>query len=172
MERRRLAWTLAAVLHLALVVGGAASLRLPTVGPWTALLALYREVSGADTNYAFFAPAVGSLARARMTMRDGQGASWEDALLDERTSPFAWRVSALLDIVPRSPERLRRGLTASWAGVMFARHPVATEVEVDAQLRVLPTMAEWRQGARPSWMSVYQSAFVRKGSRGDSKERP
>ena len=162
MTRRHLAWAIAAFLHLVLVVCGAASVTLSGRNLALGILAQYSEASGADTQYGFFAPAVASQCRAILTLRDAEGREWSDTIAGDPAAGFGWRTSSAIDAVPRLPENLRRALAGSWAAVMFGRHPRAVEVVVDAQIELLPTMAEWDAGARPDWESLYRSTFVRK----------
>ena len=167
MTSRHLAWAIAAFLHLVLVVCGAASVRLSGRNLALGILAQYSEVSGADTHYGFFAPAVASQCRAMLTLRDAEGREWSDTIVADPAAGFGWRTSSAIDAIPRLPENLRRALAGSWAAVMFGRHPHAVEVVVDAQIELLPTMAEWDAGARPQWESLYSSTFVRKADSDD-----
>jgi len=167
MTSRHLAWAIAAFLHLVLVVCGAASVTLSGRNLTLGILAQYSEVSGADTHYGFFAPAVASQCRAMLTLRDAEGREWSDTIVADPAAGFGWRTSSAIDAIPRLPENLRRALAGSWAAVMFGRHPNAVEVVVDAQIELLPTMAEWDAGARPQWESLYSSTFVRKADSDD-----
>ena len=167
MTSRHLAWAIAAFLHLVLVICGAASVTLSHRNLALGILAQYSEVSGADTQYGFFAPAVASQCRAILTLRDAEGREWSDTIAADPAAGFGWRTSSAIDAIPRLTENLRRALAGSWAAVMFGRHPHAVEVVVDAQIELLPTMAEWDAGARPRWESLYRSTFVRKSDSDD-----
>lgn len=162
MTRRHLAWAIAACLHLVLVICGAASVTLSGRNLALGILAQYSEVSGADTQYGFFAPSVASQCRAILTLRDAEGREWSDTVAADPAAGFGWLTSSAIDSIPRLPENLRRALAGSWAAVMFGRHPQAVEVVVDSQIEMLPTMPEWDAGARPEWKSLYKSTFVRK----------
>jgi hypothetical protein len=162
MRASHLAWTAAALAHLALVVCGAVGLELAGRGPALGIVAQYSDVSGADTQYGFFAPGVASQCRAVMTLRDAQGREWTDELADDPGTQFGWRTGSAIDALPRTPDKLKRSLAGSWAAVLFGRHPDAALVVVDAQIEVVPTMERWREGARPEWKSLYTSTFVRK----------
>ena len=131
-----------------------------------AVLAQYGDVSGADNRYGYFAPAVGSRCRVALTLRDAAGREWGDALVDDPSTAFGWRAHDAIDSIATFPDSLRRGVTASWAAVMFGRHPGAAEVDVAVEMEDLPTMAQWRQGARSNWTPIYRGTFVRRtGSR-------
>ena len=67
-------------------------------------------------------------------------------------------------------EDLQRGLAASWAGRMLARHPEATRVVVHLDAYQLPTMAEYKRGERPGWSPHYQAEFVRRATLGKAQE--
>lgn len=125
------------------------------------VLGHYGDISGANNSYSFFAPAVSSQSRVTLLMMDMQGNEWEDALVRNPATVLGWRAAAILDGLTDFPDQLRRGVTASWASVMFGRHPTATEVTVNVEIEALPTMVEWRRGTRPSWEPVYKSTFRR-----------
>ena len=165
MNPRQLAWTLAAGVHLALVICGAAGLRFTGESLPSTLLATYGAISGAENGYGFFAPAVASQSRAVLTMKDKTGREWQDALIRDEDSVAGFRAATVFDAFPALPEQVRRGLAASWAGVMFGRHPGAEEVLVKVEIELLPTMEEWRRGRRAAWSPIYQGTFLRKHAR-------
>jgi hypothetical protein len=163
MTKTNVAWTAAAALHLALVACGALGIVFGRNLDAAMAIGHYAAASGADSSYGFFAPAVASQCRAFMTMRDAAGREWRDSLAHDPRSVFGLRATSILDSIPSLSDRLRRGVTASWASAMFGRHPSAVTVLVSVELHVLPTMAEWRDGVRPSWMTIYEARFVRAG---------
>ena len=163
MSRGLLAWTIAACVHLSLSICGAAEVTPAAGTPVGAALAHYGFVSGADCGFSFFAPSVASLCRVQLTLRDDEGGAWEDTVFGPADSAFGLRSSAVFDYLPEMSERLRRGVTGSWAGVLFGRHPRASEVKVEVEVEDLPTMAEWRAGSRSRWIFVYEGTFVRNG---------
>jgi len=149
-------------LHLLLAVGGATGrFPLPTSAAG-ALVAQYGYVSGADSDFSFFAPAVASQCRATLTLRDAAGREWQDTVFQDPATTFGMRSASILDSFPQANERLQRGIAGSWASVMFGRHPDATEVDVNVEMEALPTMEEWRAGERPTWPSIYKGTFLRK----------
>lgn len=162
MRPPQLAWTSAAVVHLALVVLGALSVELAGHGLLPGIAAQYSDVSGADTQYGFFAPAVASQCRAVFTLRDAAGHERTADLAEDPDAQFGWHVGSAIDALPRTSEKVKRSLTGSWAAVLFGRYPDAAEVVVDAQIELVPSMAQWREGARPEWKSLYRTTFVRK----------
>ena len=59
-----------------------------------------------------------------------------------------------------SYERLRRSLSASLAGKMFARYPEARAVVVRLETFTPVAMEAWRRGERPQWSPLYTAKFV------------
>lgn len=160
MSRGQWAWTLAVCAHLSLAVCGALEIDPAEDTPAGELIHEYGFVSGADAGFAFFAPSVASLARVTLTLRDAQGHEWpEDVFGDEGV--WGLRSSALFDSLAELSDRLLRGVTASWAGTAFGRHPEAVEVVVDVEMEALPSMEEWRDGQRSTWLHVYSATFHR-----------
>jgi len=171
MSARQLSWTIAALLHFALVVCGAVHVGFRGDAFLLDFLGQYSDLSGANNSYSFFAPAVSSQSRVSLAMRDVGGNEWEDALLHDPATVFGWRTAGILDGFPDFSDQLRRGLTASWASVMFGRHPLAEEVVVSVEVEALPTMADWRNGTRSAWKPVYKGAFRRKDDGDESNNR-
>jgi hypothetical protein len=83
------------------------------------------------------------------------------------------RVGSVVSTFPvdEGEEALRRDLLASWAGSMLGRHPEAQKVEVRVEAYDVPSMAEYRAGARPQWVLVYAETFVRDGAAEARAER-
>jgi hypothetical protein len=63
----------------------------------------------------------------------------------------------------------RTDLRATFLGALAASrlgvHPEANRVQVDIEYWVMPTMAEYRLGARPRWRSLHDATFVRRSNR-------
>jgi hypothetical protein len=152
--------TLVAAGHLALVVCGTADL-FPRFGrgPAGKSVRWYGAVSGADSGYGFFAPEVGSQARAVFTLRDETGRVWSDTLDAGENNEVQLRVSSMVSDAPTG--RQRRALAASWAGKLFARYPDAEEITVRIEFFDLPTMEEYRDGEEPEWLTDYDVTFYR-----------
>jgi hypothetical protein len=60
---------------------------------------------------------------------------------------------------------LRRAFLGALAASRLGAHPEANLVQVNIEEWVVPTMAEYRFGARPRWRSLHEATFVR-ASRG------
>ena len=162
--RSRLA-ILMAIAHVSAVICGASHFA-PSATPAGRAYRCCTEISGAASNYGFFAPRVGARHRARFILQDQQGATWTDAL-DETGSPEArLRVTGLVEdpfMSGRAAEHpeMRCRLIRSWAATMFTRHPAATSVTIEVEAYDIPTIVEYRAGSRPTWVKVYQARAQR-----------
>lgn len=149
--RRRTALLILAAVHLGLVAMGAVKMHIPGRGWAKRALDEYRTLSGANVHYAFFAPGVDTQVRPVFELTDRSGRVIID-LLSWPVSPEVdtrlGNMSYLLDV---EDEELQRALLASWAGVMFARHPTAERVVVRIEDFELPSMEEVRGGQTPGW---------------------
>lgn len=175
MNRRQLFLTALAGGHLLLVACGAAGLfrAVPPTNPPARAAHWYGAMSGASMGYGFFAPAVGSQPRAVFVMTDSAGHTWQDDLEAGRNQEVKLRVGSVISTFPAddSEEALRQDLLASWAATMFGRHPRATKVEIRVQTFDVPSMEEYRAGARPEWVTAYGATFTRSRAEGARAER-
>jgi hypothetical protein len=165
MSRQSRLAILMAVAHLSAVVCGASHFA-PSATPAGRAYRWYAEISGAGNSYAFFAPRVGARHRARFILQDQHGATWADAL-DETGNPEArLRLTGLVEDpfmsgrVTERPE-MRERLISSWAATMFTRHPAAASVTIEVEAYDIPGIAEYRAGAPPRWVKVYQARVQR-----------
>ena len=161
MSRRgRIAWIAAACLHLALVVCGA--FRVTPVSRKLAIgrmIEAYRDYSGANSSYGFFAPGVAaewhvafdacSDPRHCVPMEEEQVGHEARLLLVTMDGMFA-------------EDQIRDVMAASYAARQFARLPHANVVLVKAAMYFVPTMRQYRRGARPQWRDLYGYAFRRR----------
>ncbi|MGZ3450515.1 MAG: hypothetical protein ACXVEF_13025 [Polyangiales bacterium] len=164
MKRRLLVGALG--FHLLLVVAGAAHLTSRVHGPAGRGLRFYDSLSGAGDSYSFFAPAVGPQLRARFTLSTPQGERFEETLEAGKSREVGFRVGNIAGtvyIAAKSTE-LRRALLGALAASRFGAHPEVDLVEVNIEEWVMPTMAEYREGARPRWRSLHEATFVRTSS--------
>lgn len=149
--------------HLALVVAGALHLtsRLPGFAGRGARF--YDELSGAGDSYSFFAPAVGPQLRARFTLSPPRGERSEETLETGKTREVGFRVGNLAGTIYVAAKRedLRRAFLGALAASRLGAHPEAKRVQVDIEDWVMPTMAEYRRGARPRWRSLHDATFGR-----------
>jgi hypothetical protein len=164
-ERRMMRLLLVAFFgcHLALVVAGAAHLTSRVHGPVGRGLRFYDALSGAGDSYSFFAPAVGPQLRARFTLSTPQGERSEETLETGKSREVGFRLGNLAGTVYIVAQRtdLRRVFLGALAASRLGAHPEANLVQVTIEEWVMPTMAEYRLGARPHWHSLHDATFVR-----------
>jgi hypothetical protein len=149
--------------HLALVVAGAAHLTSRVHGPVGRGLRLYDALSGAGDSYAFFAPAVGPQLRARFTLSGPRGERYEETLDAGKSREVGFRLGNLAGTVYVVAERtdLRRAFLGALGASRLGAHPEANLVHVTIEEWVMPTIPEYRLGARPRWRSLHEATFVR-----------
>ena len=149
--------------HLALVVAGAAHLTSRLHGPVGRGLRFYDALSGAGDSYSFFAPAVGPQLRARFTLSTPQGERSDETLETGKSREVGFRLGNLAGtvyIVAKHTD-LRRTFLGALAASRLGAHPEANLVQVSIEEWEMPTMAEYRVGARPRWRSLHEATFVR-----------
>ena len=149
--------------HLAFVVAGAAHLTSRVQAPVGRGLRFYDALSGAGDSYSFFAPAVGPQLRARFIVSTPLGDRFEETLEDGKSREVGFRVGNLAGTVYIAAERtdLRRAFLGALAASRLGAHPEANRVQVIIEEWEMPTMAEYRVGARPRWRSLHEATFVR-----------
>jgi hypothetical protein len=149
--------------HLALVVAGAAHLTSRLRGPVARGLRFYNALSGAGDSYSFFAPAVGPQLRARFILSTAQGARFEETLEAGKSREVGFRLGNLAGTIYSAAKRtdLRRAFLGALAANRLDVHPEASVVHVTIEQWVMPTMAEYRAGARPRWRALHDATFVR-----------
>jgi hypothetical protein len=162
-RKRRVLLAGAFACHLALVVGGAAHLTARVHGPVARGLRFYDALTGAGDSYSFFAPAVGPQLRARFTLSTPQGDRTEETLETGKSREVGFRLGNLAGTVYIVAQRadLGRAFLAALAASRLGAHPEADRVQVTIEQWVMPTMAEYRVGARPWWRSLHEASFVR-----------
>jgi hypothetical protein len=149
--------------HLALVVAGAAHLTSRVHGPVGRALRFYDSLSGAGDSYSFFAPAVGPQLRARFNLASPQGERSEETLETGKSRDVGFRLGNLAGTVYIVARRtnLRRAFLGALAANRLGAHPDADRVQVTIEEWEMPTMAEYRGGARPRWRALNEATFVR-----------
>jgi hypothetical protein len=158
-------WLLVIVFgcHLCVVVAGAAHFTSHLHGPVGRGLRFYSSLSGAGESYSFFAPGVGPQLRARFTLSTPQGERSEETLETGKSREVGFRLGNLAGTVYIVAERtdVRRAFLGALAASRFGAHPEANRVQVSIEAWEMPTMAEYRVGARPRWRSLHDATFVR-----------
>ena len=144
--------------HLVLVVAGAAHLTARVHGPVGRELRFYDALSGAGDSYSFFAPAVGPQLHVRFT-----GDHIDETLEAGKSREVGFRLGNVAGTVYVASKRddLRRAFLASLAARFFGAHPDASVVRVSIEAWEVPTMSEYRAGARPRWRALHDATFVR-----------
>lgn len=149
-----------AIIHLSLAGLSAAHLRpISDSRPAGRVLYAYCEITGANNNFGFFAPAVASQVRVRFTLCDKAGQCSLDSLAT-RSDEVNLKLHTMFSFftVSEAQDLLAR----SWAAQMLARHPDAQSISVEAEMFQLPTMTEYSAGRRPEWPQFYRAVFARR----------
>lgn len=148
--------------HLCLVGTIAAHLDYIPSGILGRALTLYLGVSGSNTRYGFFAPSVGTSLRASFDVQTQNGRTFREWLGNTDGQEASIRIGNLAALFGRfvDDKKMQRSLTASWAAQVFARHPEAKKVAVHVEIYDLPSMAEYREGLRPNWKTMYRGEYL------------
>jgi hypothetical protein len=149
--------------HLAIVVAGAAQLTSRLHGPVGRGLRFYDALSGAGDSYSFFAPSVGPQLRARFTLSTPRGESFAETLESGKGREVGFRVGNIAGTIQIVSKRvdLRRAFLGALAANRLGAHPEANRAQVTIEEWVMPTLAEYRLGARPRWRSLHEATFSR-----------
>ncbi len=109
---------------------------------------------------------MGPQLRARFTLSTPRGQRFEETLETGKSREVGFRVGNLAGTIYIAAKRtdLRRAFLGALAANQFGAHPEANRVQVDIEDWVMPTMAEYRLGARPRWRSLHDATFVRRSS--------
>jgi hypothetical protein len=126
----------------------------------TTAVAEYGALSGAESQYAFFAPGVDEQLRLVFEMTEGSGRVRTDVLSDAVNAEVDLRVANLVSLLWWPDEGLHRALETSWATAMFERHPSAKRVALEVQVYELPSMEGMRMGRRPVWRVLDRVSFT------------
>ena len=167
MSFRTCFWTLLALGHLGVVLCGACDF-LPdcSQGPAAQLVQWYGTMSGARSQYGFYAPEVGARYRPRFILQDDHEFTWCDSFAETASPEAQLRLEGTVEAAfangaPEESPASRQRLIKSWAAVMFNRHPSASSLTVVIEVYDIPFMAEFRAGSRPSWRAVYEAQLRR-----------
>jgi hypothetical protein len=155
-------WMLLAAAHLVMVVVGASGLLPDANSAPGHSVQWYARMSGADSRFGFYAPAVGSEYRARFVLHDQFGGTWRDVFEEAKSPEARLRQQGIINwgfesAAERDSSEVRQRLVKSWSTTMFKRHPSAVSLSVVIEVYDVPTMSEYRAGSRPSWKTLYQA---------------
>jgi hypothetical protein len=149
--------------HLLLVVAGAAHLTARLHGPVGRGIRFYDALSGAGDSYSFFAPTVGPQLRARFTLATPRGERSEETLEAGKSREVGFRLGNLAGTIYVLSKHtdVRRAFLGALAASRLGAHPEASLVEVKLEQWAMPTLTEFRLGARPRWRPLQEATFVR-----------
>jgi hypothetical protein len=104
--------------------------------------------------------------RARFSLSTPRGGRFEETLETGKSREVAFRMGNLAGTVHIAAGRadLRRALLGALAANRLGAHPEADLVQVNIEEWAMPTMVEYRLGARPEWRSLHDATFVRTAS--------
>jgi hypothetical protein len=162
MSRGQVGIVLVAGGYLAVILCGALKIKLVPQAPQAGQVArslLY--CSGADNSYGFFAPSVSDEVELEFELSATER-TWTEKLSDLFANEARQRTGTMVDIFAHVGEpEVQRSILESWAEWALARHPEAHAVRVTLKHRVMPTMAEYRDGVRPEWKNWAWANFER-----------
>lgn len=161
IKRFLLAW---AFLHLTLVTLSASYIKIADWMPGKNIIDIYNKASGADSSYGFFAPAIGSKARAVFDLVDEDGKKFENiSLSSEKEREIQIRLGGLYDEFTKKDldANFRKPLAASLAAAIFSKFANAKEVTLHVQEFSPITMEEYQKGQRATWSEYYQARFIK-----------
>lgn len=169
--RRRTVITAMAACHLVLVVSGAFRWNLLEPGTASAqALQFYTTFSGADGYYGFFAPGVGPQIRIRLKIADAAGRESIVSLRNGESAEANLRMAGIGRLLPNLDPQQNRRLLQSLAAATFNNDPQAERVSCLVELYGVarsdgqvdfPSLSEYRQGMRPTWITVDGITFQR-----------
>lgn len=149
-------------LHLMLVLLGACHFNLGDRGGVVdSLIAHYAALSGADSGYGFFAPGVGSQLRANFELETKPGKAIVTSLSQGEHREFYLRVSNIISTFFEevADTEIRQSLAASWAGKVLHRYRDCDTITVKLESYHMPSMGQYRKGARGRWLPFYSAKF-------------
>jgi len=136
-------------------------MRLPVPDQVSRTISVYSAYTGADGQFEFFAPDVGTQLRAQFDVMGNNGQITTHTLEKKNNSEADLRVGNMINVfwAQGFDQKVQRSIAASWAGKMFGRYPFAKEVVVRIQEYHLPSMDEFKRGNRPYWKDYYIAKF-------------
>jgi len=152
--------------HLGMVSMGAAQADISSWGPIGIPLAYYSILTGANTGYSFFSPAIGPQFRAYFQVEDRDGKAFTDTLEKGKPQEVTTKIESLVLLMGEAEDRpqLRRSVAASLSRKMFVKYPDATKVTVFFDVFDPPPLERYVEGERPAWENLYKATFVNKKS--------
>ena len=146
-----------AACHLTLVAIGGSGFPVENISH---AIGFYSALSGANSSYGFFAPGVGGELRARFEIDGHNVTTLESGMNRESYLKVHNIITQFWERV--KDEKLRRSMSASWAGKMFGRFPHAKAVVVRVEEYDPPAIDEWARGTRSQWEPFYTAKYERR----------
>lgn len=157
------------VAHVLLVACGAAGFYPgKDAGLLGKCFTIYGHFTGSSNGYGFFSPNVADQLVTRVTAEDFRGVR-RVKQFGGRDTETDRRISTMMMVFANINNPQLHGL--SLAAYTLGRNPSARTVTVAIYHRCLPTMAEYRQGERPSLEEIYRGTYGRR-SRVQFQPRP
>jgi len=159
-RRRRLLLALTAG-QLILVAVGVVSVDLRQLGPLGVYLDDYRTLSGADSDYGFFAPEVRDQIQTHFEIIDREGRRKPAFLSVGSNHEAEVDIENITDNFESLEPDMRSRLAASLAAQIFADRPEAVRVVVRVERFETVSMEEFRSGIRPQRTPFYEATLTR-----------
>lgn len=119
---------------------------------------LYEAVTGAGGGFGFFSPNIGNQFLVRFQM-DGQGKAVEmKELVSDEVSVRTINMNRYF-VEKFENEKSKRAIAASLSAYIFNKFPNLKSLEFIVDFYKLPSIAEYREGQRPSTSEVYRAKF-------------
>ncbi len=119
----------------------------------------YSAVTFANRNFGFFAPAVTPDWNLRMTTTSGSGAQQEFALTPEGRE-MEVKMYSMLGRFSESDDTMDL-FARSWSVYAMNHVQDARKVQIEVTRNVIPSMPEYRKGARVSAQNFYRTVYER-----------
>jgi len=144
-------------VHLTLCVFSAAPdfLHIAHSRAWR-FIAPYGAYTGATNKYGFFAPNVPGARRVRVRVLCGE--EWIPVEAPLQSAESKLRLTTITSLLMF--KETEEPVAASWAAYAFGNFPCAKAALVEVDYYGIPTLADYRQGDRPSWNLLHVLAFM------------
>jgi hypothetical protein len=157
------------LLHLSLVV---ALIYTPLTGQVPGLLGsglkIYKNLTGIFRDYSYFAPSVGSDMKAGFFLETTDGRTAFLSFASDNIE-IAFRYNVIVVATMRDP-RARDLFAQSWAALLLGNRSDAARLTIVVKTFVVPTMANFRNGKQPEWVTLYAGEFERAKSTAAGRE--
>lgn len=161
MKKRYVFFALLAAAQLVLVICNTFGIPMGFGSSRLAQAVAYsKNLTGADSGFAFFASPIAGEVRAIFRLTDHDG--------NVRVQPITWSNSSEVNDRLRNAvgsmanfQNIQGDVAASLAAVLFGKNPDVTTIEVLVDGQSLPSMQQYREGLRPEWLPIFRQTFKR-----------